>query len=1016
MTLAFPGMRVAVCLVLATVGLAAAVGGASGAGHLPDQTPQSAQFAIALLDSPSDDARERQVAQISRPVLRDVVISLMAVAERKRLDGDGARALSAGRLGVKLADRIDEPTIRARALNRLGSVHNSRSEYKESLDVLAPSRDLSRGAGDKSLQAETLGLMSVAHFYLGDLGRSLAASEEGLSLYRELNDPVGIATVLAHVGMAERQRGDYDRAVSRYEEAIALAERAGAEAELPLARALNNFAVAERERGNNDRAIVLYQRSFELHNRLGFRAAAANNLSNLGMSYQDKGLNDVALDHFVRGLTLSEAIGDRRNVANALGNLGFLYRSQGNDALAVEYYRRALAEYEAIGSKDGMARITGFMARVHTSHGDYAAAEPLFAQALALRRQLGDRAGLANETIEYGRFYEQQGNLSLAVEHMQEGLKLLEEIRERRSLSFVYLRLAGVQNKRGAYKEALAAANRAAELTASTGQQARYWATQLAVGRAWRGLGDVQRAGEAFDNAIASIERLREQVAGGEEQQQRAFEQQVDPYHEMVALLAAAGDAQRALTYAERAKGRVQVDVLRHGRVNVTRAMSQAEQDEERRLNATIVAAAAAAQREHQRASPDAQRLADLQRRADEARAQADAFRAILYARHPELKARRSESPPVTAEDLAALVPDHKTACIEYVVTRTETLALVVTKGSDVEVSIHKIDVAPRALEQEVSDFRERLGRRDLGFRVPAKTLHARLLEPLRNRLEGRSRLVIVPEGPLWDLPFQALLAADGHFLLERYTLSFAPSLTALREQRRAAAGSAPRPRSVIAFGDPPTAAGPSSSEGLRADDVAPLPATAREVTALKRLYGPKSRVFTGREATEARFKREAGSSSILHVSTHGVLNNGDPMSSHLLLGPSADQGAAEDGRLQAREILSLDLDSDLAVLSGCETARGRVGAGEGVIGLTWAFFVAGVPTTVVSQWKVDSESTARLMVGLHRRLAAGATPAATPAGALRASALALLGTDRYRHPFYWAGFVVVGDGLRSWR
>src|SRR4030095_14133654 len=101
------------------------------------------------LDSPSDDARERQVAQISRPVLRDVVISLMAVAERKRLDGDGERALGAGRLAVKLADRIDEPTIRARALNRLGSVHNSRSEEKESLDGLSSRRDARLGESDQ---------------------------------------------------------------------------------------------------------------------------------------------------------------------------------------------------------------------------------------------------------------------------------------------------------------------------------------------------------------------------------------------------------------------------------------------------------------------------------------------------------------------------------------------------------------------------------------------------------------------------------------------------------------------------------------------------------------------------------------------------------------------------------------------------------------------------------------------------------------------------------------------------
>ena len=98
---------------------------------------------------------------------------------------------------------------------------------------------------------------------------------------------------------------------------------------------------------------------------------------------------------------------------------------------------------------------------------------------------------------------------------------------------------------------------------------------------------------------------------------------------------------------------------------------------------------------------------------------------------------------------------------------------------------------------------------------------------------------------------------------------------------------------------------------------------------------------------------------------------------------------------------------ADLAVLSACETGRGRPGAGEGVIGLSWAFFVAGCPTTVVSQWKVESASTTELMLAFHRNLRSGRSKAL----ALQAAALKLLRESRYRHPFYWAGFVVVGDG-----
>jgi len=136
-------------------------------------------------------------------------------------------------------------------------------------------------------------------------------------------------------------------------------------------------------------------------------------------------------------------------------------------------------------------------------------------------------------------------------------------------------------------------------------------------------------------------------------------------------------------------------------------------------------------------------------------------------------------------------------------------------------------------------------------------------------------------------------------------------------------------------------------------------------------------------------------------------------MHSYLVLSRGATDGG-EDGLLEAREIAELDLEADLAVLAGCETARGRIGAGEGVIGLTWGFFAAGVPATVVSQWAVESKTTARLMRDLHRALADGrGKPGSLSKGeALRAASLRLLRESRSRHPFYWAGFVVVGDGI----
>ena len=162
-----------------------------------------------------------------------------------------------------------------------------------------------------------------------------------------------------------------------------------------------------------------------------------------------------------------------------------------------------------------------------------------------------------------------------------------------------------------------------------------------------------------------------------------------------------------------------------------------------------------------------------------------------------------------------------------------------------------------------------------------------------------------------------------------------------------------------------------------------------------------------GAAAREDIVKAEMGTYKVVHFATHGVLNDQSPLYSYLLLAPG--ENSREDGLLEAWELMQMDLKAEMVVLSACDTARGNVGTGEGMIGMTWALFVAGVPTTVASQWNVPSETTTRLMVAFHRF-----AKERTKAEAWRQAALEMIREPRYRmKPFYWAGFVVVGNGSR---
>jgi len=326
---------------------------------------------------------------------------------------------------------------------------------------------------------------------------------------------------------------------------------------------------------------------------------------------------------------------------------------------------------------------------------------------------------------------------------------------------------------------------------------------------------------------------------------------------------------------------------------------------------------------------------------------------------------------------------------------RTRLLLLSKDGESRASVDLFTIPVTRDDIASRARAFNAQLARRDLGFTPAARALYDTLLGAADARLRAAARLVIVPDGALWDVPFQALVTPRGGFLIEERVVSYSPSVTTLarlEERRRARASGDAR---LVAIGNP---AGVPRT----------LPEAAREVRSIAAMYGRDSRLFVGADATEERLRQTAPGADVLHVATHGELAPSSPMYSYVALGRTGDVDLSRDGRVEAWELANMPLKARLVVLSACETALGSSGAGEGVVGLSWSLFAAGAATTAVSLWRVDSASTTELMLAFHRALL-DRRRAAGPADAMQTAAKTLLASPRYRHPFYWAGFVVIG-------
>jgi CHAT domain-containing protein len=191
-----------------------------------------------------------------------------------------------------------------------------------------------------------------------------------------------------------------------------------------------------------------------------------------------------------------------------------------------------------------------------------------------------------------------------------------------------------------------------------------------------------------------------------------------------------------------------------------------------------------------------------------------------------------------------------------------------------------------------------------------------------------------------------------------------------------------------------------------RAFRLAPLPRTQDEIQYIANLFpSDRRRVFLGMESTEEAVKREPlRRYRRLHFATHSLIDEKSPLRSAVILGTG--DNTEEDGFLEVSEISRLNLDCDLVVVSACQTGRGQLLSGEGIMGLSRAFLYAGARSVVVSLWNISDISTSQMMKGFYQHLVSGIGNAA----ALRKAKLQMIGLGiQTQHPYYWAPFVMVG-------
>jgi len=740
------------------------------------------------------------------------------------------------------------------------------------------------------------------------------------------------------------------------------------------------------------RALEALNQSLQLVRQLGDKAQEAEFSVYLARIYGELGQTERGFALYQRALTLWQEVGYRSEFSSEvlirpngsdeqLIRISSIYQRLNQHQESIEFLKRRLLSEASVPPRQPEAVILQQMAWSYLQLGQTEQALKYLDHAAALFRQYSDTSGEAGTLIMRAAIYTntlQQHQRALS--YAQQAADLFRADGDLAGEAHALIILSWLSNNLKQKEQAIRFVERAIALFQETGNRAGQ-VEALTFKGAFLGQQDnFSEAITTLKQAVDILESFRGDIKV-EELASSLIGQQIDVYDGLIQLLWETERYQEAFEVMEQSRARAFLSQLANGRVDLRSQTDTRSLEQETLLRSEIT-------RLHQllgqlksgsRDRWEVDRIEEAENQLNQAQQNYEALLIDIRVQSPRVASL--VSPEVASlKDVQRQIPPN-TTLVEYYVSKDRILAFVITHDS---LNAIPIEVTQAELTEQIQLFRDFA---DLSDAHPAELqqLHQWLIAPLKEHL-NTNNLIVVPHGVLHYLPFTAL--TDGsRYLNDDYVISLLPSANTLQylpQQHNSLQNT------LLALGNP-----------VISDALPPLRYAQAEVEAIAHLFHVNP--FLGRDATETKLRSQASNATILHLSVHGEYNPINPLFSTLYL--AADD--QNDGRLEVHEIYGLDLthQTNLVVLSACQTNIGQQSRGDEVVGLNRAFLYAGTPAVMSSLWNVDDTATALLMEQFYTHLQSGSDPAR----ALQQAQRDIQQKSAYAHPYFWSAFSLTG-------